>query len=88
MAAVGADVEGALDYDGDIDFFRFQAERGQSYQIDVALGTLDDSIVDLYDVGWSFAGQQRRLRGHLWPRASIGKLPVLASITLQWRASA
>ena len=51
---VGADVRGALDYDGDIDFFRFQAERGQSYQIDVALGTLDDSIVDLYDVGWSF----------------------------------
>ena len=46
---VGADVRGALDYDGDIDFFRFQAERGQSYQIDVALGTLDDSIVFLYD---------------------------------------
>ena len=51
---VGADVRGALDYDDDIDYFRFQAERGQSYQIDVALGTLDDSIVDLYDVDWSF----------------------------------
>ena len=51
---VGTDVRGALDYDDDIDFFRFQAERGQSYQIDVALGTLDDSIVDLYDVDWSF----------------------------------
>ena len=51
---VGMDVRGTLDYDGDIDFFRFQAERGQSYQIDVALGTLDDSIVDLYDVDWSF----------------------------------
>ena len=51
---VGADVRGAMDYDGDIDFFRFQAERGQSYQIDVALGTLDDSIVELYDVDWSF----------------------------------
>ena len=51
---VGADVRGAVDYDDDIDFFRFQAERGQSYQIDVALGTLDDSIVDLYDVDWSF----------------------------------
>ena len=51
---VGADVRGAVDYDGDIDFFRFQAERGQSYQIDVALGTLDDSIVDLYDVDGSF----------------------------------
>ena len=51
---VGTEVRGAVDYDGDIDFFRFQAERGQSYQIDVALGTLDDSMVDLYDVDWSF----------------------------------
>ena len=50
---VGADVRGALGYDGATDFFRFQAERGQSYQIDVALGTLDDSIVYLYDSdGW------------------------------------
>ena len=50
---VGADVRGALDYDGDIDYFRFQAEQGQSYQIDVALGTLHDSTVDLYDSdGW------------------------------------
>ena len=51
---VGADARGELDYYGDIDYFRFQAERGQSYQIDVALGTLDDSIVNLYDVDWSF----------------------------------
>ena len=51
---VGADVRGELEYDGDFDFFRFQAERGQTYRIDVALGTLDDSIVDLYDVDWSF----------------------------------
>ena len=51
---VGAGVRGTLDYDDDIDFFRFQAEAGQSYQIDVALGTLDDSIVELYDVDWSF----------------------------------
>ena len=50
---VGADVQGSLDYDGDIDYFRFQAEQGESYQIDVALGTLDDSIVYLYDGdGW------------------------------------
>ena len=51
---VGAGVLGALDYDGDIDYFRFQAEQGRSYQIDVALGTLDDSIVDLYDPDGSF----------------------------------
>ena len=46
---VGTEVRGAVDYDGDIDFFRFQAERGQSYQIDVALGTLDDSELVLLD---------------------------------------
>ena len=51
---VGADVRGTLDYDDDIDYFRFQAEAGQSYQIDVALGTLDDSIVDLYDADGSY----------------------------------
>ena len=51
---VGADVRGAVDYDDDIDFFRFQAEQGESYQIDVALGTLDDSIVDLYDADGSY----------------------------------
>ena len=62
---VGADVRGALDYDGDIDFFRFQAEQGQSYQIDVALGTLHDSTVDLYHGRRVAYGQQRRLRGYL-----------------------
>ena len=54
VAAVGADVQGTLDYDGDIDYFRFTLEEGQLYQLDVALGTLDDSIVDLYDVDGSF----------------------------------
>ena len=48
--AVGADVAGALDYDDtDVDFFAFEAEAGVMYQIDVALGTLDDSEVTLYD---------------------------------------
>ena len=51
---VGADVRGELEYDDDIDFFRFQAEPGWSYQIDVALGTLDDSIVELHDANGSF----------------------------------
>ena len=50
---VGAGVLGALHYDGDIDYFRFQAERGQSYQIDVAQGTLYDPKLDLFDSdGW------------------------------------
>ena len=48
-AAVGVDVEGVIDYEGDSDYFSFQAVQGQSYQIDVGLGSLDDSIVELYD---------------------------------------
>ena len=54
--AVGAAAEGALDYDGDTDLFRFTAQAGQFYQIDVNLGTLDDSVVGLLDAdGWSLA---------------------------------
>ena len=45
---------GTLDYDDDIDFFRFQAEAGQSYQIDVARGTLYDPKLDLFDSDGSF----------------------------------
>lgn len=53
--AVGADVAGALDYDGDVDFFAFEAEVGVIYQVDVALGTLDESIVAMYGAG-DYAG--------------------------------
>ena len=85
---VGADVRGALDYDGDIDFFRFQAEQGQSYQIDVALGTLDDSIVEPATTATGRFWIPTTTTGIPWPRASIGTLLVPASATLRWRATA
>ena len=47
--AVGEVVEGALDYDEDIDVFAFEAEEGVLYQIDVRLGTLSDSWLSVYD---------------------------------------
>ena len=46
---VGDAVPGILDYPGDIDLFAFDAREGESYQIDVALGTLGDSVVAVYD---------------------------------------
>ena len=53
VATVGADVEGVIDYQGDSDYFRFTAEEGQLYQIDVALGSLPDSLLALLDPdGW------------------------------------
>ncbi len=45
---IGEATQGALDYNGDIDFFAFQADEGQYYEIDVTLGTLQDSALDLF----------------------------------------
>ena len=67
---VGADVGGELEYDGDFDYFRFQAEAGWSYQIDVALGTLDDSIVELYDADGSFLDSSADYEGTYASRLS------------------
>ena len=46
---VGVAIQGTLDYEGDADFFAFEAEEGVLYQIDVGLGTLTDSELRLYD---------------------------------------
>ena len=56
VAAVAVDVEGVIDYEGDFDYFRFTAVEGRLYQIDVRLGTLGDSAVNLYDGDGSFLG--------------------------------
>ena len=45
---VGEAIRGNVDYQGDADFFRFTAEAGKFYQIDVVLGTLEDSFVSLW----------------------------------------
>ncbi len=45
---VGDSVEGAVDYEGDFDWFVFEAVSGEIYQIDVALGSLLDSEVWLF----------------------------------------
>ena len=46
---VGDVVDGAVDYAGDVDFFSFEARRGESYRIDVEPWTLADPFVVLYD---------------------------------------
>ena len=49
-------LRGVIDYQGDSDYFRFTAEEGQLYQIDVALATLDDSELELLGAdGWRLA---------------------------------
>ena len=53
MLAVGEPVDAELDHTFDVDFFAFQAEEGEFYRIDVALGTLTDSLVTLYQAEMS-----------------------------------
>ena len=47
--AVGEPVDGVVDDLFDFDFFAFSAEQGQTYLMEVALGTLTDSALGLYD---------------------------------------
>ena len=55
-AAVGSYFEAALDHGGDVDYFSFQAEEGERYQIDIELRTLEDSELTLYNAGgWELA---------------------------------
>lgn len=46
---VGESVDGEVSDVVDRDIFTFEAEQGVSYEIDVALGTLSDSVAALYD---------------------------------------
>ena len=56
LIGVGQNIEGVIDYEGDVDMFELTADAGQLYQIDVFLGTLDDSVLTVYDAeGWDVA---------------------------------
>ena len=39
---------GAIDHEGEVDCFTFAGEAGQAYQVDVALGSLEDSVLAVY----------------------------------------
>ena len=46
---VGEAATGTIDYEADVDWFVFQAQEGESYQIDVVPDTMSDPEVSLYD---------------------------------------
>ncbi|MYA51003.1 MAG: hypothetical protein F4045_06815 [Chloroflexi bacterium] len=58
---VGSPVPGAIDYVGDVDIFLFTAEEGRTYQLDVEVGTLGASILNLYDSSGGFLASDRAL---------------------------
>ena len=46
---IGVATQGAVDYEGDGDYFAFEATQDEFYQLDVTLGTLQDSVLDIFD---------------------------------------
>ena len=68
VAAVGEPVVGVLDYDGDVDYFVFDAVEGEFYEIDVAPGTLEDPTVGLHDADGMWLDYNDDSGGSLAPR--------------------
>ena len=73
---VGEFVEGVLDYDGDVDYFVFEAVEGELYEVEVDLGTLPDSFVQVYNAeGFPLDGNDDRGDGSLASRL-VWRAPV------------
>ena len=53
---VGDELAGQLEYEGDVDVFRFDAVAGTIYKIAAKTRTLGDSILELYDADWVIVG--------------------------------
>ena len=62
---VGEPAEGGLDHLGDVDFFTFEAVAGESYRIEVTLGSLEDSVMFLYDADGSLLADNDDAAGSL-----------------------
>ncbi|MCY4448972.1 MAG: PPC domain-containing protein [Chloroflexi bacterium] len=71
---VGTPVPGAIDYVGDVDVFRFTAREGQVYQIDVEVGTLSDSSLELQDSSGGFLASDSAIGASriVWEAPSAG----------------
>ena len=54
VISVGTSIEAVIDYEEDVDYFRFTAEAGRLYEVDVALGTLGDSNLSLRNSNGDF----------------------------------
>ena len=42
-------VNGNIETGGDVDYFSFRATNGKTYTIETTIGTLDDTVISLYD---------------------------------------
>ena len=67
-AVVGIPAGGSLEYDGDVDFFVFDALESERYELYVEPGTLEDPTVALYDADGMWLDYDDDSGGALAPR--------------------
>ena len=72
---VGEPVVAGLEYAGDSDYFRFRAEKGRIYRMDVAVGTLDSYsyAVNLYGPGGDEIEWSQPVSGYAWEAPASGE---------------
>ena len=73
---VGEAIAGNIGSEGDFDYFRFPATAGQSYRIDIALGTLIHAVASIYDSGGLRLAQGDYLEGSdliVWEAPTTGE---------------
>lgn len=78
LIEVGEPVSAGLEYAGDSDYFRFTAQEGRTYRMDVALGTLDsyNYEINLYGpdgdvIDW--VPYSQRESGYAWEAPASGE---------------
>ncbi len=71
-ATVGVPTEGVMDWEYDLDYFRFTAEEGRTYSIKVELGTLPESRIRLLNQDGEELAEDTREEGILWKAHQSG----------------
>ena len=69
---IGVATQGELEYEDDFDFFAFEAIGGELYELDVTLGTLQDSTLQIYDTNLNWVPGQAGNDNVIWFARSTG----------------
>ncbi len=78
--------QGELEHEHDSDFFAFEASEGEFYELEVTLGTLHYSVLDLYDAdgNWLTSYDDSTASPLIWPAPTTGTYYVQVHSSATW----
>ena len=80
---VGSSVSGTIEIAGGVDWYKFQAMAGKTYTFSTQLGTLSDTVFDLYGADGYTVLPRTTTLARVWPRRSLGR-PARAEPITSW----